>query len=266
MIRVIIREGASRIKPKRASSLNRAGVGHRPCRVARFRHLLPNQQTEIDATQCFEKNLRGDFPQCWLQCCHFGTPACSGYLMVQLITREDRSPGSISQTPERALFVLDYPSVMSRKSASILGVRLAEFEQFRQRIHEMFATLRSSTLDSIDTLGQWSPAIDVCDAETQVIIWVELPGIDPRDVQVTYANGHIRIRGEKREQEHSGHPVCYFCLERTYGSFSRTLRLDWALDINRAEAALTNGVLTIKLPKILDRRSREIAIPVQEGE
>lgn len=180
--------------------------------------------------------------------------------------REDNSTPPIPQTVQRSFLVLDYAGVMSKKPAPILGVRFAELDQFRQRVREMFAGLRSGTLDSIDTLGQWSPAIDVCDAETQVIVWVELPGLNPEDIQVTFHDSQLRIRGEKREHEHINHPVCYLCLERSYGSFSRTLRLDWALDTNGAQAKLANGVLTITLPKILDRRTREITIPVQEGE
>lgn len=89
---------------------------------------------------------------------------------------------------------------------------------------------------------------DVAESDREVKVTAELPGVDEKDVEVTLSDDLLTIRGEKkREQEKK--EESYHMVERSYGSFARSLRLPFAVDQSKVDARFKNGVLTITLPK-----------------
>lgn len=91
------------------------------------------------------------------------------------------------------------------------------------------------------------PSIDVKETDKAVQIEAELPGVDEKDVQVTYNSGVLTIKGEKKaekEQTKAG----YHLSERSYGSFFRSLTVD-DVDADKIEANFAKGVLKVTLPK-----------------
>jgi HSP20 family protein len=151
------------------------------------------------------------------------------------------------------------------KPVAILSLNAAQLERLRNEIHGLFEGLNEANTGSLMGAGFWSPPVDVCDAIDSVTVRVELPGVPADQISVSYCDGLLKISGEKREQDHAQRPVCYICMERSYGSFSRSLRVPFPVDINRAMAKLVDGVLLIKLPKLEERRQKEIRIEVSES-
>jgi HSP20 family protein len=89
---------------------------------------------------------------------------------------------------------------------------------------------------------------DVAETDNEVKVTAELPGVDEKDVEVTLSDDLLTIKGEKkREQEKK--EESYHMVERSYGSFARSLRLPFAVDQSKVEARFRNGVLTVTLPK-----------------
>ena len=87
----------------------------------------------------------------------------------------------------------------------------------------------------------------------------ELPGVNEKDVSVTFNNGYLTIKGEKKaEREEKKDRSRY--VERSYGSFSRAFRLPPDADADRLEASFTDGVLTIRVPRSEAAKPRQIAI------
>ena len=113
-------------------------------------------------------------------------------------------------------------------------------------------------------IGTWTPNVDLCETKDSVTVRIELPGVDLADISVTIQNGMLRIQGIKREPAVSQKLLCYYCVERTYGRFQRDIRLDWVVDARQASGALENGVLTIELPKLPDRRGSSLGVPVRK--
>jgi HSP20 family protein len=111
-------------------------------------------------------------------------------------------------------------------------------------------------------LGAWIPNIDICETAEAVTIRVELPGIEPADIRLTMQGPMLRIQGTKREPAPALQRLSYFCLERRYGKFDRQISIDRVVDAGRSCATLVNGVLTIVMPRIEDRRGMMIEIPV----
>lgn len=105
------------------------------------------------------------------------------------------------------------------------------------------------------------PRIELSDGEKALTISAELPGMTEKDVQVEIGNGVLTIRGEKKA-ERNGEGK-YFT-ERYYGAFERRIPLD-GVEEDKAEAAFSNGVLTVSLPKSEEPRAgvKRIAVKTQ---
>jgi len=106
----------------------------------------------------------------------------------------------------------------------------------------------------------WIPPLDVAETKDEVIVTVELPGIDPSNVEVTLANGVLTIKGEKK---HERKDERYHLIERTYGAFTRSLRLPVDVDEEKVKATYKDGVLKIVMPKVEKAKEKEIRIEVE---
>ena len=110
--------------------------------------------------------------------------------------------------------------------------------------------------------GSWIPSVDLGEDTEQVVVQVELPGVMPEYVRVSFQNGYLQVSGEKRPPL-PAREAHYLCLERSYGKFCRVIYLNVAVDLEAAKARLRNGILTIVIPKLNDRRKLEKIIPVE---
>ena len=92
------------------------------------------------------------------------------------------------------------------------------------------------------------PAVDVSDNDDEVVVSAELPGVDPKDVELTLERDVLRIRGEKKyaREEKTDNSLRR---ERGYGSFSRSIPLPCAVKTDKITADFKNGVLRVTLPK-----------------
>jgi len=99
-----------------------------------------------------------------------------------------------------------------------------------------------------DTIG--TPSVDVSEDDGNITVKAELPGLGEDDVDVTFADGVLRIAGEKtQETEDQDENREFYVSERAYGRFERQLPIGREVDEDNIDAAFKNGVLTITLPK-----------------
>jgi HSP20 family protein len=94
----------------------------------------------------------------------------------------------------------------------------------------------------------FSPTVDVSETDREIRVSAELPGMDEKDIDITINRDSLSIRGEKKE-ENEDKGKNYYHVERTYGSFSRTVPLPVEIESDKAEADFKKGVLTVKIPK-----------------
>jgi len=106
---------------------------------------------------------------------------------------------------------------------------------------------------------EWTPRVDVEETETQMIVKVDLPGIDPKDVEVTVREGYLVLKGERKE-EHEEKGRAFHRTERYTGEFYRAIPLMGEIDSDTIVAEATNGVLTVKLPKKQGKNAKRITI------
>jgi len=110
--------------------------------------------------------------------------------------------------------------------------------------------------------GAVVPTMDVTEDEERIRVAVELPGMDEKDVEVVLSNNVLTIKGEKRvETEETEKPYAY--MERSYGSFRRSIPLDFEVVTDKIDATFDKGVLTIELPKTAEAKKAYKKIPVR---
>ena len=105
----------------------------------------------------------------------------------------------------------------------------------------------------------WSPTVDVCEHADEIVIFVEMPGVQRSDVQLAWNDGLLTISGVKRQMPPDYGTARYLCVERTYGQFCREIQIDIPVDYNQAKAELKDGLMKIHLPKA---RSQTVDIPI----
>ncbi len=92
------------------------------------------------------------------------------------------------------------------------------------------------------------PSMDVTETDKVIEITAELPGLEEKDVEINVADNVLTIRGEKKAEKEEKDKD-YRLVERTYGSFARTLALPEGVDPDMIKASIAKGVLTVTVPK-----------------
>ena len=97
--------------------------------------------------------------------------------------------------------------------------------------------------------NEWSPAVDIHETDQDLTFAVELPGIQPEDVNVTTVDGVLTIHGERNEERREGEAWRYHLIERSYGTFMRRFQLPQGVDDEKIEATVAQGMLQVRIPK-----------------
>jgi HSP20 family protein len=108
--------------------------------------------------------------------------------------------------------------------------------------------------------GFW-PTMDVAETSKEIIVRAEIPGIDPKELDISLHDGVLTIRGE-RKQEKKEEDETYHLVERSYGSFTRSFRLPAEVDMDKVKASYKNGVLEINMPKMKAEPVKKIEVKV----
>ena len=138
---------------------------------------------------------------------------------------------------------------------------LSDFRNEMNRLFEGFSDRSSITPGWLEASepGRWLPAIDIAETDTTIRGRVELPGIDPKDVDVSVSEDRLVIAGEKKtESESTGNGWTH--RESHYGGFSRAIPLPEAVDPGQVTAHSDKGVLTVELTKSPTSTSRKVPV------
>lgn len=137
---------------------------------------------------------------------------------------------------------------------------LMDLRKQMDRLFEDF--FRGFDLAPLSGLGEWTPSVDVKETETSVVVQAELPGIEPKDLDVNITGDTLTIKGERQEQKEEKGET-YHRIERRYGAFSRSIPLPAEVDPEKVDATYDKGVLTINLSKKKPSPSKSIRIQVK---
>ncbi|MFU8773072.1 MAG: Hsp20/alpha crystallin family protein [Anaerolineales bacterium] len=136
-----------------------------------------------------------------------------------------------------------------------------EFISLRDNMDRLFDRTLSRMDSDFDTVS-WSLALDVVESNDEFVVKASLPGIDPDDLEITYSDNTLTIRGEtKTEQEVE--ESRYHLRERRYGRFSRSVSLPSKINSDKIKADYNNGVLTLHLPKTEEVKPKRISVKAE---
>jgi HSP20 family protein len=109
----------------------------------------------------------------------------------------------------------------------------------------------------------WVPAVDIYETDDhQVVLKAELPEMRREDINVTFENGVLTLKGERKFEQEINKDA-FQRVERRYGSFSRSFTLPNTVDASRINASYKDGVLTIRLPQREEAKPKQIAVNVE---
>jgi HSP20 family protein len=110
--------------------------------------------------------------------------------------------------------------------------------------------------------GTWEPRLDVSETKDTLSIKAELPGIEAKDLEVSVSGDILTIRGEKKQEKEEKDERRHV-IERSYGAFTRMVRLPAPVAQDKVKASFKNGVLTISLPKTEEAKQKAIPVTIE---
>ncbi|MDQ3185688.1 MAG: Hsp20/alpha crystallin family protein [Pseudomonadota bacterium] len=119
---------------------------------------------------------------------------------------------------------------------------------------------RGDATRTLPIFPSWSLlAGEMEETDKEIVVRVELPGMEKKDCHITIDDNMLYLRGEKRFERTTNESI-YHVTERAYGVFQRSIPLPRNVDTDNAEATYKNGVLTISLPKLGGEKGRTIPV------
>ncbi|MGB9716586.1 MAG: Hsp20/alpha crystallin family protein [Thermodesulfovibrionales bacterium] len=156
--------------------------------------------------------------------------------------------------------------MVKKKSKELVKVEptkaISPFEEMERWFDEFFrrpfSLLRPSWFPKIGfpEIEEVTPTVDVFEEGDDVVVKAELPGMSKEDIDVKVTDDLITISGEKKKEE-KVEKKNYYRMERSYGSFTRSLRLPTEVQTEKATAKFKDGVLEVRIPKTEEAKKKE---------
>lgn len=141
-----------------------------------------------------------------------------------------------------------------------------EVDTFRHQLDQLFDELSPVTRNTgmRSNGANWNPAIELKSTEAEVILRVELPGIEAKDLDVQVSRDTVSISGEyKAETKTDKHQIVRS--EFRYGSFKRVIALSYAVQNEQVKAEFKDGILTLTLPKVEADRPKIVKVNLEQA-
>jgi HSP20 family protein len=156
--------------------------------------------------------------------------------------------------------------VVTRRTEPMANLISRPLWDLRRDIDQLFDSLfgGASTSAHGPSPEEFRPKLDVVELDSEYKLCAELPGMRSEDVEVRLEEGMLTIRGEKRREEHKAARGLEY-VERSYGSFARSIQLPPGIDLGRIKAKFEQGVLIVTIPKGAGAHARKIPIAPEAG-
>ena len=110
----------------------------------------------------------------------------------------------------------------------------------------------------------WAPPVDIYETENDIVLKAELPGVDPKDVEVKVEDNTLYLKGERKFEKEVKNES-YHRVERSYGSFARSFSLPNSINTDKVKAEFKDGLLTLTLPKREEAKPRTVKIDISRN-
>jgi len=130
-----------------------------------------------------------------------------------------------------------------------------EFHTLQREMNRLF-----DGYDERTTLSRF-PALNIRGDQEKMVVTAELPGMKPKDIDIQVVENQLTLKGERSSDQPAEDAVCHRC-ERNAGTFTRTVRLPFAIESDKVTATYINGILTLTLPRLEASKPKQIEINV----
>lgn len=127
--------------------------------------------------------------------------------------------------------------------------------RLQKEVDRLFSAPLTTAADS----GAWLPPVDIYEEGNQFVLAVDLPGVDPKAVEITTEQGVLTVRGQRQDERRES-TEGFRRIERTRGEFQRRFSLPDSADTQNITAKATNGVLEIVIPKLAQVQPHRISV------
>jgi HSP20 family protein len=141
---------------------------------------------------------------------------------------------------------------------------LASLQERMNRLFDESVRTRSGAAGQDDDWalgGSWAPPVDIYEKDGNIVLKAELPGIEPKSVDIRIENNTLTLRGE-RNLEQDVKREHYHRVERAYGQFTRSFTLPNTVDTEKIKAEYKDGVLSVRLPKHEEAKPKQIQVDI----
>jgi HSP20 family protein len=131
----------------------------------------------------------------------------------------------------------------------------------QERMNRVFedAAVRGWKSDEPSATTSWSPAVDIYETDSEIMVQAELPGVDRKDIALQLENNVLTLKGDRRFEKETNQDN-YHRIERSYGGFSRAFTIPTIVDEEKIRADYRDGILKIALPKKEQVKAKQIKI------
>jgi HSP20 family protein len=137
------------------------------------------------------------------------------------------------------------------------GINL--FDSFRREMEDLFDRFVSEPPTNGQAMTAWAPRVDIEETEKELVVKADLPGVDPKDVDIQVVDNVLTLRGGKEEKKEEKRKN-YHRMERFSGQFYRAIGLPAGADADKVTATTANGTVTVTIPKRLEAQPKKISV------
>jgi HSP20 family protein len=148
------------------------------------------------------------------------------------------------------------------------GTTMEQWQPFRaisevqSEMNRLFDTVFGHPASAASGERTWVPVCDLWETKDELVLCVELPGVSDKDVNVSITGDLLSVKGERRFPQDNVKDDNWHRLERAWGKFERTVQLPMPVQADKVKATYRDGLLTVKLPKAEDVKSKDIKIDI----
>lgn len=139
---------------------------------------------------------------------------------------------------------------------------MPSFGTFRREIDDLFSRFFGEEALPAPFQREFLPVIDISETDKEINVKAEIPGVDPKDLDISISGSALTIKGEKKvEKEEKGEG--FHRVERSFGAFSRSFTLPCEVEEDKIKASYKDGILSLKIPKSPTAQKKSITVEVQ---
>ena len=152
-----------------------------------------------------------------------------------------------------------------KRSTKFYGPMI-ELSRLQTELNRLFTTFVETNKGVGAPASGWDPNVDLLEDGEKIRVLLELPGVEAEDLKVSIRGRVLTVRGTKKGRIRSREGIRFFCMERYFGTFVKSVSLPRAVNTHQARTTLKDGLLEVVLPLVPEQREKEFELPVNAGD